>query len=220
MFMSAVPRAAVGAALALALVLQAVPASAHEEISPVTVPTGKAVFLTLLAANETRSALNRITLTAPSGVEYGGATRQPAGWTGQRSGTTVTWSGGSLAPGAFEEWGFEIEAVDQPGPLRFRVASAYASGGTDTHTVVIDVVAAGTTPTTTSAPTVTVGTAPEDTADTTAAPEAAAPESDSDSSGMENVAVGLAGVAVVLALVALVAAVRGGRNRAGEARDW
>lgn len=211
-------RIATGALLALLLAVgPARPAAAHEEISPAQIPTGRAAFLTLLAANETRSALTRITVTAPAGVELGAATRQPAGWTAERSSTAVTWTGGSLAPGTFEQWGFELEAVDQPGPLRFRVASAYAGGGTDTHSVEIAAVAPGATGTTDPSPVTTATTA----AAGPDATEPAAAATDEDSTGRENLALALAGVALVLALLALVAAVRSGRREgSAEARDW
>ena len=212
-------RIVTGALLALLLAVGAArPAAGHEEISPAEVPTGKAVFLTLLAANETRSALTRITVTAPTGVEFGAATRQPAGWTAERSPTAITWTGGTLAPGTFEQWGFEVEAIDQPGPLRFRVASGYAGGGSDTHSVEIVAVAPGPSGTTVPSPVTTVTTTPAEAPDTT---EPVTTNADADSSSRETAALALAGVALVLALVALAAALRGGR-RAGpaEARDW
>jgi hypothetical protein len=208
------------AALAMAAVVAtAVPAAAHEEISPSTIPTGRPVFLTLLSANEARSAVTQIRIAAPAGAEFGAATRQPSGWTAERSATTITWSGGSLAPGAFEEWGFELEPVGQPGSLRFRVTSTLASGGTDTHSVDVTAAAAGATPT-------SVAPAASDAVTTTVAPsspttaaEVAATPTEADSDSRANIALALGGVAVVLALVALVAALRGGRATP-EARDW
>ena len=217
-----------GALLTMTLVLAAAPAWAHEEIAPATVATGQPTFMTLLSANETRSALNKLTLTAPSGVTLGAATRQPEGWTAEKSERAITWTGGSVAPGSFEEWGFEIEPVDQPGELRFRVASAFASGSTDTHTVIVTAGAGGASSPATSEPTVTVGTAPEGEDDTTTSSDAAAAPASSgdgsDSSGRANVAMGLAGAALLLSLVALVAALRSARGHGGptapEARDW
>src|SRR3954463_16537022 len=99
----------IGAVLAVALVLTASPAWAHEEISPPTVQTGKPTFLTLTAANEKSAALNRVSISAPSGTPFGEATRSSSGWKVDRSETTITWTGGSVAPEAFDTWGFEIE---------------------------------------------------------------------------------------------------------------
>ena len=58
----------VAAVATLAVVLaSAAPASAHEEISPKTFPTGQATFLTLTVANQASVDLVRVALRAPAG---------------------------------------------------------------------------------------------------------------------------------------------------------
>jgi uncharacterized protein YcnI len=216
---------------AAAVVMTAGPAWAHEEISPPTVQTGKPTFLSLSAANEKKAALTKVTLRAPNGTPFGEATRQPAGWTAQRSEDTITWSGGSVAPESFEQWGFEIEGADQPGALTFRVTMGFADNSTENADVVVTAVAAGSTE-----PTVTTGAGTGKTAVTsrtsepasgTTAPETATgTDEDADSNGLAVAAIVVGGLALLLAGVALAQARRGGTAATaapptgGSERDW
>jgi hypothetical protein len=129
-----------GALLLLAATVQA--ALAHEEIAPQTVETGKPHFLTVTAANEKEAPVTKVAVTIPEGAEVGETTRGPAGWKAAVAGNTITWSGGSLAPGAFEQFGFEIEQPAQPGTLTFTVALT-AGGDTEQAQVPLTVVAPG-----------------------------------------------------------------------------
>jgi hypothetical protein len=215
-----------GAVLALALTLVTAPAWAHEEISPPTVTTGRPTFLTVTAANEKKVALNKLTLTAPAGLPFGAATHEPSGWTVQKTATVITWSGGSVAPEQFEQWGFEIEGADQPGALGYKVTLGFADGSKQDVNVVVTAVAAGASPT----PTVTSGTGASVTtvpATTATTVKKAAKKA---TSKRANVALGLGAAALVLSVVALATATRAGRRgpaaggapstASGEARDW
>lgn len=184
-----------------AVLYMASPALAHEEISPSTFPTGKPTFFTLTAANEKKADLTRITVTVASGVPLGATTHQPPGWTPQKSETHITWSGGSVAPDNFEQWGFEIEGADQPGTLQFQVSMGFADGSTSDAGVDVTAVAPG-------APATTVAPAP------------AAKSSSGD--GLAVAALIAALLAGLLAGVALVASLRGrARPRAvTEGQDW
>jgi len=185
---------------AATLLLAAIPASAHEEINPATIVTGKPVFFTFTAADESTADLNKVTLTAPAGVDFGTTTREPAGWTVNRTDRAITWTGGAVKPNRFEQWGFEIEGADQPGTLSYKVTLGFADGKTDDVTV--DVKA---------------------TADTGSGSSTGA----SDSSGRANAALGLAVVALVVAVAGLVLAARRRPAGAGGAspapkptQDW
>ena len=70
-------KALAGAVVALIVVLAAGPAWGHSEMRPTNIPIAKPNFVTVLAANESKSALTGLTLTAPDGVSFGAATRQP-----------------------------------------------------------------------------------------------------------------------------------------------
>ncbi|HEV7536351.1 MAG TPA: hypothetical protein VGP90_12000, partial [Acidimicrobiia bacterium] len=109
-------------ALAAALVVGlAATALAHEEINPKSFPTGQPTFFTLTAANEEKAKLVKIVLHAPAGTPFGGTTRSPAGWTVAATDDTITWTGGAVKPDAFDTWGYEIDAADQPGTLAYKV---------------------------------------------------------------------------------------------------
>jgi uncharacterized protein YcnI len=157
----------------------AAPAFAHEEISPSTLAVGKPVFLTLTAANEKSANLTKVTLSAPQGLDFGAATRAPAGWSTTKSATTITWTGGAVPSNNFESWGFEIEGADQPGALNYKVNLAYADGTNEDATVLV-----------------------------TATTAAKATGSSSSGSGRADVALGLGVLALVVAGVALALASR------------
>jgi uncharacterized protein YcnI len=213
--------AAVAGVLALAT-----PAFAHEEINPKQFPTGTPTFFSLSAANEKNVDLTKLTLTAPSGVHFGEATRSPAGWSANRTDTAITWSGGAVKPANFEQWGYEIEGADQPGTLTYKVTLGFSDGSSDDVNVQTTAVAGGATATT-----VAGGTAVA----TTAAPAATTATTEAKSGGgsaartRANVALVLGAVALVAAIIALVLAARkrngsGGSTPAstggGQKQDW
>lgn len=136
-------RPMLGVLVGAAVLLHAGAAFAHEEISPSSFPTGKPTFLVLSAANEAKADLVRLTLTAPPGLAFGATTREPGGWTVNRTDELVTWSGGGVKPDHFEQWGFEIEGADQPGTLTYKVTLGYADGTSDDANVDVSVTVAG-----------------------------------------------------------------------------
>jgi hypothetical protein len=203
-------RPVVAAALAAASWLAAAaPAGAHEEISPPTFPVGRATFLTLIAANESSSALVKIALRAPPGLAFGTTTRSPAGWTAAVSGNSITWTGGALEPGRFETYGFETEGADQPGTFTYAVTSTNANGRDDSHEVVVTAAVPGSggpdpgtaSPPATGAPATTTTT----------------PAVDTGRSGDDSDAAGIATAALVVSVGALLAAgaalIKAGRGR-------
>src|SRR5581483_8059731 len=156
-------RSAVAAAGVVASVVGglAAPALAHEEITPKTFPTGQPAFFTLTAANEEKVDLVKIVLNAPAGVAFGETTRSPAGWSVNRTDSTITWPGGAVKPDTFETWGYEIDSADQPGTLAYKVTLAFADGKTDDVEVDVTATAPGTTAVpgaTTTSPSATVTT--------------------------------------------------------------
>jgi len=193
--------------LATAVVLGAGPAWAHEEITPSSFPSGKPIFLTLTAANEKEVDLVKITLAGPPGAPPGESTPQPPGWGVEHGDGTVTWSGGTVKPQGYEQWGFEVDGVDQPGPLQYKVTLGFADGQTEESDVVINAAA----PDTASAGASTTVVAPAN-----SAREAAT--STSSGSGKANAALAVAIVAAVVAVAALALAARRASAGAGTAR--
>ncbi|MEA2825609.1 MAG: hypothetical protein QOG43_48 [Actinomycetota bacterium] len=205
------------------VLLMAAPAWAHEEINPSTIPTGTPTFLTLNAANEKTVNLTQITLTAPSDLAFGTATKSPPGWTANRTDEVITWSGGAVAPEAFEQWGFEIEGADQPGSLTYKVTLGFADGSHDDVDVAITATAAGSggAPVTEPA-TPGTGTPPATEPPTTAAggPTVSVKSGDGNSGG----AYALGAAALALSVVALVRSRRKGSPSPADTptggKDW
>lgn len=217
------------------------PGWAHEEISPSTLVVGKPVFLELSAANEENSAVTRVTLTAPESLALGGATRPPPGWSAQRAQNRITWSGGSLPPGSFETWGFEIDSPGQPGPARFSVSLGLADGSEHDSEVVVVVVGetvAGTATTLSGgSPPASTGTTVGAVEITQADPSAEGAESGSSAEGADSgdsadaaLPVAIAALAVALGAAAYAATARrraaatapppGDTGAPGEGQDW
>ena len=197
----------------LTSVVAASPAWAHEEINPKSFPTGTPTFFTLSAANEEKVDLTKVTLTAPSGVNFGATTKEPPGWTVNKTDTVLTWTGGAVKPDNFDQWGYEIDSADQPGNLTYKVTLGFADGKTDDVNVVVTAVAGGTTATTAAG------------APVTTTPAKAIKKDE----GRANLALGLAIAALVLALLAGGLALRrrsgavpasASATGSGEKQDW
>ena len=201
--------AIVAAALAVAA-----PAFAHEEINPKQFPTGQPTFFTLSAANEQKVDLTKITITSPSGVSFGSTTHSPAGWTVNRTDSVITWTGSSVKPDNFDQWGYEIDSADQPGTLTYKVTLGFADGSSNNVNVQTTAVAPS-----------------SGTAATTTNTDAAKSSGGSTARTRANIALVVGIVALVLGLVALALALTarkrgGGSSRAsaaaggGEQQDW
>jgi hypothetical protein len=212
--------AAVAALLALA-----VPAWAHEEINPKQFPTGQPTFFSLNAANEKQADLTKITFTSPPNVKFGATTHEPPGWTVNRTDSVITWTGGTVKPDHFDQWGYEIDSADQPGTLSYKVALSYSDGKTDNVNVQTTAVAPGTPQTTVATPAPGAVTTE---ATTTPATEATKSSNASGARSRANIALGLGAVALVASLVALSLAARKRGDGAGAAtaggegqkQDW
>jgi hypothetical protein len=208
-------RVAASAAVGLAFVaLAAGPATAHEEITPHTAVVGKPTFLQLTAANEKKVALNKVTLHAPAQLPFGTTTRSPAGWHAAVSETAISWSGGTVAPDAFETWGFEIEGADQAATFTYKVDLGFADGTSDSVDVPITAVADGATTATTSGGSTTITSGGG--SSTSAATATTAAAASRKTKGSDGTARTLGIVALVVSLLALLlAATRRSRPAGG-----
>jgi len=191
--------AAASAVIALALVAGAGPASAHEEISPQSVPTGRPAYLILSVANEKRVDLTRVTVNAPTGGQFGHATRDPEGWTSTLSHTTATFTGGAVKPTRFEQFGFDIESFGQPGTFTYKVSLGYADGTSSDADVPVVAVGAGdvSAPATTVAAGTTATT--EDARDDGEDEAPAGTGDDAKGESRANLALGLSALALLAA---------------------
>lgn len=116
--------------LAGALML-AGPALAHEEINPARFKTQTPTFFQLSVANEKKADLTKVVVDAPSGISFGEATRSPTGWSDDRTDEKITWTGGTIKPEGFDNFGFEIEGADKAETITWKVTMSFADGSTD-----------------------------------------------------------------------------------------
>jgi uncharacterized protein len=127
-------RRVIGLAFALVL-LSASPAFAHVAVSPSEVPEGEAAQLTFRVPNESDSASTtsvEIAMPADRTFDFVSAKAVP-GWTidTAKDGdtiTSITWSGGEIAPGQFDEFSIVVGPVEGTGELAFRAVQTYSDG--------------------------------------------------------------------------------------------
>jgi uncharacterized protein YcnI len=198
----------IGVAVAL-LVLLAAPASAHVSANPGTVEAGEAAAITFRVPNETSDAnTTSVEIAMPEGASFEFVSVKPvAGWedTEKKSGdavTAVTWSGGKIAPGEYQEFSISFGPVEA-GSLEFKALQTYDNGEIVRW---IDPTVEGEEEPEHPAPTVTV-------TKEGAGDEAAATTDDASDSGDKGedgtdtatfAALALGGVALVAALAALI----------------
>ena len=154
------------------------------------------MFFLVNAANEQRTDLVKLTITAPQNLPLGVTTKAPTGWTADKSDTAITFSGPGIKPDNWDQWGFEIDSADQPGTYTYKITLSFADGSKDDVSVPVHAV---------------VSTA------------AAGAKSTSGNGNKANVALGMGGGAVVLSLIALALSARrksGAAAPAGAKQDF
>jgi uncharacterized protein YcnI len=179
----------IGVALVAALV--AVPAAAaHVTVNPSEAAADSFARFDLRVPNETEDADTvSVSIELPAGLEDVGFQPKP-GWTRTVEGTTVTWAGGTIAPGEFDEFGFSAHVPAEAGTvLEFPASQEYSNGET--------VRWIGAEDSEEPAPRVTLTAA------------AAAGEEEEDDDGDDGIALWLAIVGIVLGGAALAVAVAG-----------
>jgi uncharacterized protein YcnI len=103
-------------------------AAAHVTVNPNQAAPGSFARLAIQVPNEEESADTvKVAVRLPAGLGEVGF--QPkAGWKRTVSGRTVTWSGGKIAPGEFDEFVISAELPDKPGTLVFPAIQTYSNG--------------------------------------------------------------------------------------------
>jgi uncharacterized protein YcnI len=119
---------AVTATLAL-LVAMATPASAHISVNPGTAAPGGYTALVVRVPNESDEAsTTEVSVTMPDELDSFRVMPTP-GWDYEVDGTTVTWSGGEIAPGEFMEFSISVGPLpDEEGVLLFPAVQTYDDG--------------------------------------------------------------------------------------------
>lgn len=129
-------RPAAATILALALCLLSAPdASAHVSITPAQVPVESNQTFAVRVPTEKNEPTVRVRLTFPAGLTV--SRFQPkAGWTrqveqdAQQRIISVTWSGGQIGPGEFEDFVFIGRTPREAGKLAFQAYQTYQGGET------------------------------------------------------------------------------------------
>jgi len=95
--------------------------------------------------NERDEPMTGFSVTVPSDFVIVHA--HPAdGWDSEGDASTATWSEGSLAPGAEEKFGLELEAPTGPGPATLQATQRYPGGEVVEWPVVLTVLPATDSP--------------------------------------------------------------------------
>lgn len=129
---------AVGVALALGVLL-ALPAAAHVTVDPGEAPRGGYTKLSFRVPNERNVATTKLEVAFPTDAPITSVNTRPvAGWTVavDKVVTTdaisrVTWSGGSIEPGEFQEFEVSVGPLpddDKIDQLVFKALQTYADG--------------------------------------------------------------------------------------------
>lgn len=190
------------AAAAALLVALASPAAAHVTVQPPEVAAGGYAKLTFRVPNERDdAATTKLEVELPAGID--GARLKPVpGWTGTLDGTTITWTGGRIEPGQFQEFDISVGPLPEgAGTLEFPAVQTYEGGE---EVAWIESATEGGEEPERPAPVLTLTVADE--ADVEDAAPIASTDEDDDG-GLDGATVGayvLAGVAALLGLAALV----------------
>jgi len=110
------------------LLFAAAPASAHVTIQPPESTTGAFARFVVRVPNEHETAAT-IKVEVQMPAEFEEVRYQPKeGWRRTVNGRTVTWEGGRIAPGEFDEFGFSTRMPDKAGALTFPSIQTYDNG--------------------------------------------------------------------------------------------
>jgi uncharacterized protein YcnI len=130
--------------IAVALNLLAVTvASAHVTLDPKTAPVGRQRYL-LNVPTEKNIPTTSVRLVVPESVEVTGILSQP-GWTHTEKTvevavkptdddssseriTEITWTGGSIKPGEYMQFGFSTNYTGAPGDIHWKAYQTYSDG--------------------------------------------------------------------------------------------
>lgn len=102
-------------------------ASAHVTVQPTEAEAGSFARFVVRVPNERDdAATTKVEVQLPEGLEV---RYQPkAGWTRTVSGRMVTWEGGRIEPGEFDEFGFSTRMPEKATTLVFPAVQTYSNG--------------------------------------------------------------------------------------------
>jgi uncharacterized protein YcnI len=177
-----------------ASLILAAPASAHVTLNPGTAPADSFSRFALRVPTEIDSPTVRVSIQLPAELEEVGFQPKP-GWERTQNGRVVTWSGGEIGVGEFDEFGLSLHVPNTPGEtLTFPATQTYANG---------EVVRwIGAPESDEPAPTLTIEAAESEDPAPATTTEATSAESEDDDD-MENMALGFGIAGLLVGLLAL-----------------
>jgi uncharacterized protein YcnI len=120
-------------------------ASAHVVAQPTYVAKGSSQVIIFSGPNERQRPMTAFSVTVPEGLEIAHA-HPVDGWTEESTGSTATWTGGSLAPRADIPFRVTLKASADPGLLQVEAKQRYPDGGIVSWPVAITVLPAKASP--------------------------------------------------------------------------
>jgi periplasmic copper chaperone A len=180
--------------VASASLISAAAASAHVTLNPADAPAESFSRFELRVPTEEDVPTVRLSVQLPEGLEV--RFQPKPGWTRTQNGRVVTWSGGQIGVGEFDEFGLSFQVPNTPGEtLSFPATQTYANGKV--------VRWIGAPDSDEPAPTLTVGEAESE--EPAATTETTASESEDDEDDLDTMALGfgIAGLAVGLLALGL-----------------
>ena len=184
-------RHAVGIAAVAALAFAAT-ASAHVTMNPEKAPADSFTAFQIRVPTEENVPTVKLSIQLPEGLDEVSFQPKP-GWTRTQNGRVVTWSGGKIGVGEFDEFGISIHLPNTPGKtLVFPATQTYANGKV-VHWI-------GPLTADEPAPHVILEAAESETASTTTTSASSSDESGDDHDGL---AIGLAIAGIAVGLIAL-----------------
>jgi uncharacterized protein YcnI len=120
-------RHALGIIAATALVFAAT-ASAHVTLNPDKAPADSFTAFVIRVPTEENVPTVKLSVQLPEGLDEVSFQPKP-GWTRTQKGRVVTWSGGKIGVGEFDEFGISVHLPNTPGKtLIFPATQTYANG--------------------------------------------------------------------------------------------
>jgi uncharacterized protein YcnI len=118
------------AVAAAVVVAAAAPAAAHVTVQPPEAAQGGYAKLAFRVPNEeAKAATVKLEVQLPAGQTFESVSVRPLpGWTSAVSTTTVTWSGGRIEPGQFQEFEISVGPLPKVDELTFKAVQSYDNG--------------------------------------------------------------------------------------------
>lgn len=110
-----------------AALVAAAPAGAHVVVVPAALADGATTRVELDVPNERAEPMTALTVELPAGLAVERA-EAPSGWLAQTEERRVTWSGGSLEPGAAARFPVEIRTDRPAGQVTLVASQRYPDG--------------------------------------------------------------------------------------------